>query len=835
MAYTLWSQDKFTKGELSPLLYARASVTAYYDGLKTAQNILTFPQGAAGKRFGTEFWNELNSSVTNYEQIYFKTFQYKNECVYLVVIRPDNIDIYLEKQLVATVSSTGLDAEDIRRIDHTVLGTDFRIATGRQAPKDLQRIANAANAITSFTASTLTITSAITNGIILPARFTGATLPASTPTLRANRTYFIKATTTTTIEVYSTIEDALNSENAYAFTSSGTTANLLTLNNWSLNTVSFKNYPVYDFGGTDYSGFTFTLGATSGNNISLTSSSAVFTTDHVGGAFFAPGGIARIITFNSSTSVQVTILQTFTRTANSGKFCLVAEKAWSDTRGWPRKCSSFQSRSFFANTDSINNGLWGSAINAYNDFDDLFRDDDDAISWYPTSDEINYIQFIVPYRSLTIHTNSGVYSSPLSFETAITPNNFSVTLQDATPAENIQPSGIDNQILVVSGNDVHSMLWNGDNNAYNSDIISIASEQLIRNPVDEAAYADLNRAGSRYLFITNEDGSMATYQTLIAQEVSGWTPQRLYQSYGNGYFRWATSNFDGRAWFVTEREIAEAASAVTISSVSTTEVTATGVNFDTSTYTACKFTTTGALPASSPQIAEDTYYWAVGIDANTFYVYLTIEDAINDDNAIVFSNTGSGTNQVEPWPLSTKFFIEELDFDLKVDCASYYDGSATSTLTGLSRFNAQAVKIQGDGYGFEAIGEGDEVEIEAHGESVDVTSAQVGLPIKVQMVPMPLSIAMGNSNKMTNLVQPKHIRDITFMFNETVGGTVNGVPIAINAFNEVMPGSPPAPASGLFRQSVMKGWDDFNNQLFVIEHDEPFDIRLLGLFYKVEI
>jgi len=74
------------------------------------------------------------------------------------------------------------------------------------------------------------------------------------------------------------------------------------------------------------------------------------------------------------------------------------------------------------------NGLWGSVINDYNNFDDSQANADNAISWYPTSDDINFIRFIVPYRSLTIHTNSGVFSTPLNVEQAITPANFSLTI-----------------------------------------------------------------------------------------------------------------------------------------------------------------------------------------------------------------------------------------------------------------------------------------------------------------------------------------------------------------------------------------------------------------------
>ena len=59
--------------------------------------------------------------------------------------------------------------------------------------------------------------------------------------------------------------------------------------------------------------------------------------------------------------------------------------------------------------------------------------------------------------------------------------------------------------------------------------------------------------------------------------------------------------------------------------------------------------------------------------------------------------------------------------------------------------------------------------------------------------------------------------------------------VAIEPFYNVQFGSPPTPESGIFNKSIMKGWDDFKNTLFTITHYSPFDIRLLGVFYKVDV
>lgn len=839
MAQLLWSQDVFTRGELSPMMYSRITVNAYYNGLKTAKNVIGYPQGAAGKRFGTIYQNQL-TGVTDADDIYFKSFQYLNQCVYLILIKSNSIDIYLEGVKVATVSSTGIFADDIQNLDHTVLEDRFRVTTGRLRPKDLTRSANPARTITAVDTSTNILThggGAITAGVVLPATFTTTgSLPTSTPQIREKKVYFIKALTSTTFKVFSTAPEAKNETNEFNFTSSGSgTNNLVPQNSWALNNVSFRNFPVFDFSG-GYDSINFTPSATSGGGVTLTASSGIFTSNHVGGVFVGNGGIGRIVTFTSTTQVSIDIIQSFNSTsAIPGRISLLAEPAWSDTRGWPRKCSSFQNRAVFANTELITNGLWLSAINDFDDFNDVEDDADDAISWFPTSDEVNYIRFIVPYRSLTIHTNSGVYSTPLSKEVAITPQNFALFIQDSTPATDVQPRGIDNQIIIISGNDVHSLLWDGINNAYSSSIISVPSEHLIDNPIDEAAYTDLNRAGSRYMIIVNQDGTIVIYQTLATEEVSGFTRGTLEQHYGNAYFRKVTTNFDGRGWFVVEREIATADSAITISSVSDDELTATASNFDTDNATACRFTTTGTLPDSEPQITTTDYFWAIGVDANTFKVYTTKEDADNDTNAIVFNDSGSGTNQVEPWSLETQFFIEELSFDVAVDSAETYSGTATSTITGLSRFNAQNVLAKGDGFGFNNQVINSEFDFVAHGESVEVEDAQIGFGIHWQVQPMPMANPVGGSPKSNNVVFPKHIRSVTFMFDNTVGGTVNDIPIALKTFNNVSFGSAPNPANGIFEIGLMKGWEEFKQSSLTLDHTEPFDIRLTGIFYKIEV
>ncbi len=832
----LHAQDVFSKGELSPTMYARITTSIYYKGVKTAKNILPIPQGGARKSFGTRFINELPQ--TNYLEIVPIVFEYRDQCIYIIIFYDDSIDIWLEGQLVASLTGTGIDATDMQSIDWTILDNRLRVTSGFQKPRDLVRGPSAGNTISGVdtTNDFITLTTPITDGIILPVQFTTAgSLPTSDPQIKTGRTYFIKSLSVNTAAIYTKATDAYYDINRIDLIAAGSGNTMVPQNAWTFNDVTFKNLPVYDFDG-GYDSLTFTPGATSGST-TLTASGNIFTTAYIGGLFFGGGGIARITGYSSPTVVNILVLDDFSSTsAILGSLAVLTEPAWSDARGWPKVCGSFQNRSIFANTESLPNGLWCSVINDYDDFDDSTLDDDQAISWYPTADIGNAITFISPYRTLVVNTEAGVYSTPMQSEFAITPRTFALSLQDNTPAASIQPVITDNQLMILTGRDLNSLVWEFGQSAYVPNLISATSDHLITDPVSMAPFRDVNTAGGRYVFVTNTDGTMAMYQTLLTEEVSGWTWSMLEQTYGNAYYRYAISSVLGRCWFVTEREIATAQTPVAIVGVDTglNALEAIGSNFSTTTPTAVLFTTGFQLPTTEPQIETGTYYFVIGIDADNFKVYATQEDALADENALTITNAGAAANVI-PYTLVSKLFIEELSYDVKTHCAITQSGSGLTSASGLSIFDAQTITVKADGRRFDSNPVINGVEqITILGQSTAVDEIEIGHPIKTILIPMPLSIPMGNNYDTGNLAQAKHIRFINLLFNDTVGGRVNNQNIVLN---EAYAANFEAPTGrlGMMRVSVLAGWNRFTQPAFVITHDDPYDFNLLGIFYNIEV
>lgn len=962
----LWSQDKFQKGELSPLMYARTSVNAYYDSVKKATNVVSIPQGGFDKRFGLTHIAELQSGVTNHLNTFFETFNYNGECTYVLVFYNDNIDIYLGDYRVATVGSTGLTDLQIRNIDHTTLQDKFLVTTLNLQPKKLERVGNGAQAANGFTSTTLTLAASIgglaSAGMVLPVVFTnGGAVPTTVPPLIPdNYVYYARLLSTTEFEIYDTFDNAMGESGPYTVTAFGSGNNVNFLNTFTLSNVLFQNVPVSDFA-QDYDATFFQLsGLTVGTTVTIDTYNAAgsqttfFASRHENGLFFGAGGIARIDSVSGTPSqATVQILKAFEYGNASGQrikgtLALVGEPAWTDTRGWPTKVSSYQNRAFYGNTRSIKNGVWGSVINDYRDFYIGDGDDDEAIDWLPTSNNINAIRYFVPYRSFSVHTNTGVFSTPLGQTTAITPSNFSLLLQDTTPATFVQPIAIDNQIIVISGDDVYSMLWDGYNQSYESNIISVLSEHLISEPIDSSAYKDRNRAGSRYIFVVNANGGLPIYQTLIAENVSGWTLQETLQPYGTSQFRKVTSNIDGDVWFIVERDEYDRSAAVTTSVTDygskvdpaaddyETYLVATGANLDTVEPTLVYFTTTGSLPTTIPQIEVGRYYFCLGDGANKVYIYRDYNSASADANtfedSFIVQSAGTNTSINAITTFTSSYHLEKLDYDAYTDSTVTYTGMDSAAITGydagsneyltasglglsahiptkitfsttgslpstsptisagveyyaravdeanpdnfkvystfyeaendyndytinsagsnttvnpqpyyipnLDRFEGMSVQVNASGYSYYGQVYNGNLPTVANGVPTIIDGgdfAQIGFGIPVTIEPLPLSIAMGQNIKTTNLVEPKHVRSVEIMLDSSIGGSVNSQDIELTAFNQVMIGQPPEERSGLFKFNTMRGWDDFKYQTITIQHSEPYPFRLLGIFYKLEV
>jgi hypothetical protein len=112
-----YNQSNFTKGELSPRLYARTDFKGYYQGAKRLRNVIVVPEGGIKVRFGLRRIVTV-SGITSYTESKETTFQYSTETDYLIVFKPLAMLIYHDDALVATVV-TPYSALEVNQLRYT--------------------------------------------------------------------------------------------------------------------------------------------------------------------------------------------------------------------------------------------------------------------------------------------------------------------------------------------------------------------------------------------------------------------------------------------------------------------------------------------------------------------------------------------------------------------------------------------------------------------------------------------------------------------------------------------------------------------------------------------
>lgn len=562
----------FSYGEIDPKLYAQVTFAAYQRGVRTALNVLSIPQGGFTRRFGT--YTVATITTLDHREREIQAFVYDDSAIYCCIFRGLELSLFLENTLQTIPPIvTPYPAAIVQKLSFTQIENRLIILHENYPPMQLVRSSDAPNVITGVSVGTGTIilTTALPTGTIYPILFDvlpGNTLPVTAPQILTNTLYYARVTVTPNrIRIYSTPEDAAADINFYEIITVGTgISNVLVQNTWTLSIIPFSIRPHFDFGlFPTYSapGFTFTASLLTGTittPVVITASAAIFTDameENGGGLFIGNGGVMRILTRISPTQINGYTYENFINTDPfPGAESYLSEPAWSDARGYPRCGTFFQQRFFMGGSRSIPNGLWGSTLFQAYDFDDSQALADNAISFYTSAGQSNYIKALISSKSLLVHTTTGNYSTPLTTDLPLTPANFSLTEQNKDGIANVIPVFIDNQIVYVdrSNNNVKSMFWDIVQSSYVNTNISLPSAHLIDAPIDMAVFSEPAFTDGYFILAVNSNGQLAVFNSLAEQEVKGWTKAATNQNTTPGFFRRVTAALN-RAWVIIERTI----------------------------------------------------------------------------------------------------------------------------------------------------------------------------------------------------------------------------------------------------------------------------------------
>ena len=297
---------------------------------------------------------------------------------------------------------------------------------------------------------------------------------------------------------------------------------------WTAGAISFDSIPKYAFAisVTNPAG-TLTPSAVSGK-VTLTASSSVFSAASVGQYVNAsPQGRAKIVRFNSGTSVDAITEFPFFNTAAiaNGSWDLETgyEAVWSSTRGYPRSVTFHEGRLYFGGSKSRPSTIWGSKVGLFFDFEATEGLDDDAVEATLDTNTFNAIVDIISGRDLQVFTTGGEFYVPQSGLEPITPTNFFVkTAGRNGTQQGIRVQQLESGTLFIQrqGKSLNEFAYTDTQATYVTQKISLLAGHLLKGPSRIALRRSVATDENDLLLITNTvDGTMAVFSLLRAQNV----------------------------------------------------------------------------------------------------------------------------------------------------------------------------------------------------------------------------------------------------------------------------------------------------------------------------
>jgi hypothetical protein len=297
---------------------------------------------------------------------------------------------------------------------------------------------------------------------------------------------------------------------------------------WTASTISFDSIPKYAFTlSVSNPAGTLTPSAVSGK-ITLTASSSVFSSGSVGQYINAsPQGRAKIVKFNSGTSVDAITEFPFFNTSAiaNGSWELESgyEDVWSSTRGWPRTVTFHQGRLYFGGSKTRPSTIWGSKVGIFFDFEGTEGLDDDSVEATLDTNTFNAIIDIISGRDLMIFTTGGEFYVPQQGLEPITPTSFFVSTTNRTGSKpGIRVQQLESGVLFIQrqGKILSEIAYSDTQLTYLTSKISLLSGHLLKNPTRMALRRAVDTDENDLLLITNgADGTIAAYSLLRSQNV----------------------------------------------------------------------------------------------------------------------------------------------------------------------------------------------------------------------------------------------------------------------------------------------------------------------------
>ena len=838
MPRTTLALTNFVSGELSSLMDGRIDFEKYQSGCKTLQNMLIHPQGAASRRTGTQFISEVKDSSAKTRLI---PFEFSTTQTYMLEFGNGYIRFFKDKGQILegdkTISGiTKANPGVVTATAHGYSNGDFVVIS---SVVGMTQVNNKTFKVSNKATNTFELQDVDGSNVDT----SGYSTYSSAGT--ANKIYQI--TTSYTTAQIPDLKFAQSADTMYICHSSHEVSKLTRTGHtsWTLSEITFTDGPYLTANSTST---TLTTSATTvGSGRTLTASSSLFASTDVNRNVKLGDGWGTITAYTSVTEVTWTI--TVAATGSGGTEWSLG--AFSDTTGHPSTTSFFEQRLVFAATTNEPQTIYFSKSGDYENFTAGDGSNaDDAMIYTIASNEVNKIQYLKAVRTLIVGTTASEWTvSADGTDAVVTPTNVTIKRQSTFGSANQDAIAAGTAVLFLqrAKRKIRELAYNFDVDGYTAPDLTILNESITNTGIDQIAY---QQSPHSILWCVRNDGVLAALTYQRSENVVSWSRHKI-----GGHFAEATVTVTDYSNISTGTKLILTKSDGTTVTFTSTTGTAGTDEFKTQTnnnttadniYTCINahadFTVSN--PASNVVTIRETAHGAgyLTIDS-TDDVRLTVTD---EGNSVVEScaSISGALNEDELWVIVkrtingntrryvecfTDFDFDELDAEVFhfLDSGLSYDGTATTSITGLDHLEGENVQILADGATH------DDKIVSSGSITLDRSAKKVKVGLPYDSILQTMRLEGGSAEgEGTSQGKIKRVNRVVLRLFETVGAKCGPslTKLDIVPFRTTSDTLDQPVSTLLAGDKALEFDGDYGSDFIFVKQDQPLPLSVLAIF-----
>ena len=521
-------QASFLRGELDPTIISRVDVAAYGQGLKKARNVIPLNQGGVERRGGTLFRADLGGP-TRLESFIFNSTQ-----EYIFAFQNTVLKIYSTAGvLLATFTSCPWLTAELYELNFTQQGDTMIVVHENIVPQIITRIGS-----TSFTRTAFGFETSVNGEKTYQPYFKFAddsiTLDIDSTT---KGTTGVTCTTSSAYWISGYVGMVIRYHGAELTITGYTSSTIVTA---TLNDDVEMELDADPFATQQGSGVVKVTqvghGFSTGASVTISGANDIFDDDgdglataNINGAFsitvldddhweFTAGGSDTAVESVDGGGVRVVIVG-HPPTRNWD------EQVFSSVNGYPKTATFHEQRLYFGGVTALPDGIQGSKITDFYNFDVGEAADADSIQIQIASDQINEIRHLVSGKLLQIFSSTSEFYLKPQIGKPITPTDIQIIRQSSLGSQlKAMPRLFDGATIYIqnNGKTVREYFYSAGAEEFTSNSISLLSNHLISSPQDSAKITSMPSRTEQFYFLVNDDGTMGIFTSQRAEKIAGW-------------------------------------------------------------------------------------------------------------------------------------------------------------------------------------------------------------------------------------------------------------------------------------------------------------------------